>query len=411
MVSSTKRMNNMIKTVETDIAIVGGGVTGLWLLNRLRQEGYSCILLEAGSLGGGQTHLSQGIIHGGTKYALQGTMTPAAQAISDMPGVWQHCLQGSGKLDLSAVPVLSSHQYLFSTNKIAAKLTGMFATMALNGKVEPLKAESYPEVFQHPGFKGSVYALQEMTIDVQALIRELVKPNQDVIFKIDPLREEQIKLDEEGNLVALEVSAASSEPVLIKARKYVFAAGKGNEIFLNKVDNKTQATQRRPLHMVVVKTDFTYPVFAHCLGMGSTPRITITTHQARDGKTVWYLGGQIAEEGVKYDQPAQIRLAKKELQEIFSWLDFSSASFASFFVDRAEPLQPGGKRPDSFHLEEIKNTLVVWPTKLALAPRLAEEIITTLKNSNAPVGLLDTRALRAFPMPALATPVWDELLC
>jgi glycerol-3-phosphate dehydrogenase len=411
MLSSTKRLNNMIKTVETDIAIVGGGVTGLWLLNRLRQEGYSCILLEAGSLGGGQTHMSQGIIHGGTKYALQGTLTPAAQAIADMPALWQHCLQGKGQIDLSAVPVLSSHQYLFSTNKLAGKLTGFFASMALHGKVEPLQAEHYPQVFQNPQFKGIVYALQEMTIDVQALVRELVKPNQDVIFKIDPLRADQIKLSADGQLAALEVSTASSEPVLIKARKFVFAAGAGNEIFLNKVDNKKPATQRRPLHMVVVKTDFSYPVFAHCLGLGSTPRITITTHQARDGKTVWYLGGQIAEEGVKYDQPAQIRLAKKELQEIFSWLDFSKAAFASFFVDRAEPLQAGGKRPDSFHLEEINNTLVVWPTKLALAPRLAEEIIANLKTCNAPLGLLDTRALRAFPMPALATPVWDELLC
>lgn len=401
----------MQKAVETDIAIIGGGIAGLWLLNRLRQLGFATILLESGCLGGGQTHKSQGIIHGGTKYALQGSMTPAAQAISDMPTVWQSCLKGEGDIDLSQVPVLSRHQYLFSTNKIAGKLTGFLASMTLNGKVEPLKSEAYPEVFQHPQFKGLVYALNEMTIDVQILIRELVKPNQDVIFKIDPLQEDQLQLNEHGGLAPLTIHSALGDSVQIKAKKYIFVAGAGNELLLKKFGEKGLATQRRPLHMVVVKTDFSYPVYAHCLGMGATPRITITTHQARDGKTVWYLGGQIAEEGVKRDEAEQTRIAKKELQELFPWLDFSTALFASFFIDRAEPEQPGGKRPDGSYIKEIENTIIAWPTKLALAPKLAEEIIARLMCCDAKQGTFDTRALRAFPMPALAKPVWDELLC
>jgi glycerol-3-phosphate dehydrogenase len=401
----------MQKTVETDIAIIGGGVAGLWLLNRLRSLGFATILLEAGCLGGGQTHKSQGIIHGGTKYALQGAITPAAQAISTMPAVWESCLQGKGDIDLSQVPVLSRQQYLFSTNKIAGKLTGFFASLALHSKVEPLNAVNYPAVFQNPQFKGVVYALEEMTIDVQALIRELAKPNQDVIFKIDSLTEEQLQMDASGKLAAIEVHTALSESVLVKAKKYIFAAGSGNEIVLKKFGKQGMATQRRPLHMIVVKTDFTFPVYAHCLGMGATPRITITTHQARDGKTVWYLGGQIAEEGVKYDEATQTAIAKKELQDLFPWLDFSTATFASFFVDRAEPQQPSGKRPDSSYIKEIENTIVAWPTKLAFAPKLADEIIACLVSSDAKQGTFDARALRAFPMPALATPVWDELLC
>src|SRR5947207_2050847 len=107
----------MQNIVETDIAIIGGGISGLWLLNRLRTIGFSTILLESNALGGGQTSKAQGIIHGGTKYALQGALTPAAQAIADMPATWQRCLQGKGEIDLSNVPVLSHHQYLFSTNK------------------------------------------------------------------------------------------------------------------------------------------------------------------------------------------------------------------------------------------------------------------------------------------------------
>ena len=53
--------------LQVDIAIFGGGVAGLWLLNRLRKAGYQAILLEADRLGAGQTRYAQGIIHGGTK--------------------------------------------------------------------------------------------------------------------------------------------------------------------------------------------------------------------------------------------------------------------------------------------------------------------------------------------------------
>ncbi len=400
----------MSKVVETDIAILGGGVAGLWLLNRLRQQGFTAILLETATLGGGQTHKAQGIIHGGTKYALQGSITAATQAIADMPAVWQACLEGTGDIDLTQVPVLSQHQYLFSTNKLAGKLAGFFATMALQGQVDQLVPAAYPAVFQHAHFKGLVYALHEIAIDTQALVRELVKPNQDVIFKIDPLSDDDLHVDAAGNITALLVRTARSEQIHVQAKKYIFAAGSGNEFILAKLRQPGLQAQRRPLHMVVVKTDFTYPVFAHCLGMGATPRITITTHKAHDGKYVWYLGGQIAEEGVKFDSAKQVEIARQELQDIFSWLDFSSAQLASFLVDRAEPLQPGGKRPDSAYYKEIGNAIVAWPTKLALAPKLAEEVIACLEKANMKQGAFDTRALRAFPVPALATPIWDDLL-
>src|SRR5882762_9084544 len=93
----------MKKTVKTDIVIIGGGIAGLWLLNRLRQLGYSAILLESNTLGGGQTHKAQGIIHGGMKYALQGEVTSSMAAITDMPKIWQHCLHGQGEIDLTHV--------------------------------------------------------------------------------------------------------------------------------------------------------------------------------------------------------------------------------------------------------------------------------------------------------------------
>src|SRR5690606_14944511 len=59
----------MSTPLHVDICILGGGIAGLWLNARLRQQGFSTLLIEPAALGGGQSTKSQGIIHGGTKYA------------------------------------------------------------------------------------------------------------------------------------------------------------------------------------------------------------------------------------------------------------------------------------------------------------------------------------------------------
>lgn len=374
-----RAMKNIVKT---DILIVGGGIAGLWLLNILKKRGFSVVLLESEALGSGQTGKSQGIIHGGMKYALQGILTPSAKAISHMPTVWKQCLQGQGEINLSQVPVLSSKQYLWSTASLGSKLAGFVAGMTLKSNVHRLKKMDYPAIFQHPDFNGQVTALDEIIIDVHALLNELAKPHLDCIFKMEYTKD-----------------------ICIHAQKTIFTAGNGNALLTDQVK-----MQKRPLHMVVVKHGHDLPIYAHCLGISSVPRITITTHKAHDGKTIWYLGGQIAEDGVKLNAEEQIQTAKTELQNLFSWIDFSEASFASFFVDRAENFQENGGKPDSCFMKEIENTITAWPTKLVLAPQLANDIIAYLDKSNITPKDYNLSALNDYPKPAVATPIWDQLL-
>jgi len=400
----------MKNSVETDIVIIGGGIAGLWLLNRLRQQGYSVILLESGTLGGGQTNKAQGILHGGVKYSLQGSLTASSHAIANMPLIWKQCLDGFGEINLSNVPILSKQQYLWSTGTLTSKLTAFFAGLALKSHMASLSKESYPEIFKHPQFQGHVYSLDEMIIDVPALLRELMKPHQDVIFKIDLLDPEQIQLDENDRLTSFTIKAEPLPPLEVRAQKYIFTGGTGNEMILKKLKRLPIKMQRRPLHMILVKHPHLLPLYGHCLGLGETPRITITTHKAHDGKTVWYLGGQIAEEGMTRNPEAQIQFAKKELKLLFPWIDFSDAEFNSFYVDRAENASPGGTRPSSCYVKEIQNMLIAWPTKMALAPQLAKEIIQHLSAANMTSQMTDTRELRAWPIPALAKPIWDQIL-
>ncbi len=400
----------MKKYAAADVVIFGGGIAGLWLLNRLRQSGLSAILFESSALGGGQTHKSQGIIHGGMKYALQGMLTNEMQAMADMPARWKHCLAGKGEIDLSAVPILSSQQYLWSPRKFTSKLTGFLASATLTSKVEPIAKENYPSVFQNAAFKGEVFSLDEIVIDVPVLVRELVKANQDAVFKIEPVCDQEMKFDENGRLTSVCVYMAGKS-VEVTAQQFIFTAGAGNEVILRKLQHPDLAMQRRPLHMVLMKTPFNLPLYAHCLGLGPRPRITITTHHAKDGSPIWYLGGQLAEDGVGRNSGRQIQLARDELRALFPWLDFSAAEFASFTIDRAEPLQQDGLKPETAYLKTIQNMMVAWPTKLALAPKLTEDIIHQLQQINLTAHLSDTRELRSWPIPPLAQPIWEEAFC
>src|SRR5207237_9669501 len=95
--------------VTCDIVIFGGGAAGLWLLDELVRDGYAVLLLEAHALGNGQTIASQGIIHGGLKYSLDGLLSDSAAAIRDMPQIWRDALAGRRPPDLRGTRIRAAH--------------------------------------------------------------------------------------------------------------------------------------------------------------------------------------------------------------------------------------------------------------------------------------------------------------
>lgn len=390
----------MPQALSTDVLIIGGGVAGLWLNARLRRLGYASLLVESTSLGGGQSVKSQGIIHGGAKYALHGSLTGASEAIADMPRRWREALQGQGELDLTRVRLLSDAHYLWSPGSLAGNLTSFFASKAVRGRVDAVKGDALPPALQHARFKGKVYRLAELVLDVPSLIERLAELASDSLLaghEITPLQEN-------GELVGLRVDGRD-----IRAQRIVLSAGAGNAALLAALGIEQPRQQLRPLHMVMVKGSGLKPLYAHCLGGGSKPRVTITTHPAADGQWVWYLGGDLAEaEGVARQPAEQIAAAQKEMQQLLPWIDLSDAHWASLRVDRAEPAQSSLIRPDNAFLADQGRLLVGWPTKLALAPDLADRVLAAFERDGIKPGQHPTP--EALPRPPIAQPVWEELL-
>lgn len=384
-----------METVQTvDTVIVGGGIAGLWLLNLLDASGYDAVLFEADAIGCGQTLASQGMIHGGLKYALGGALTGASEAIAAMPGRWRACLLGSGPVDLTGLTPLSERYYLFAQGGSLGSLTGFFASRMLRGRIEKLAAPDYPVGLS--GFDGVVYALNDFVLDTPALLRRLAGPVTGRIYhrRIDA---PDLERTDRGWAVSLDGTR-------LEAARLVLSAGVGNAALLGALPTAGPGMQRRPLHQVLVRHPDLKPLFAHCL-TGITrpePRLTITSHPEpeADGRWLWYLGGQLASTGVARDAAAQITHARQELSRCVPWLDWSRGMFSCLQVDRAEPEQPGLLRPDEAFVEERDDCLVCWPTKLSLTPDLGDKVLARLPppgGSGAGEGLMLPRAQPGSP--------------
>ena len=364
----------MTSSYSTDIVIFGGGIAGLWLLNRLRDQGYHAILLETDKLGCGQTLASQGIIHGGLKYALNGALSDAANIISDMPARWRSALAGEAEIDLRGCRVLSEHYYMWSDSGFRSKLKTFLGSKSLSGRVTAVEKQDYPDFFKAATVKGTLYRLPDFVVDTNSLLEVLTEKQRDWIFRISP-GSYTFERNESGLVNAVSFGDTDTQ-FSLKAQKFIFSAGKGNQQLIDDAGLAKPKSQLRPLNMVYVKGKNLPSVFVHCIGYSFklTPTLTVTSHSDAEGETVWYLGGEIAETGVGKEANAQIHSARTLLTTLFPWINFVDMKFHCFAIDRAEANVNNNYRPENAYFSEESNVLVAWPTKLTLTPNLADSI-------------------------------------
>ena len=385
------------KTVHTDAAIIGGGIAGLWLINVLRYAGYGAVLLESGNLGGGQTLASQGLIHGGLKYALGGLPSPASEAIASMPERWRACLEGRGETDLTDLEPLSQHYYLYAAESGLGPLAAFLASKLLHGRALPLQAQDFPPFLPPDDFRGKVYRLDDFVLDPLSLTQRLAHLAAPHLYSV--LQLDGITVG--GNGVRIEIGNLS-----VTCRRLILAAGAGNEALLKRLGIPV-AMQRRPLHQVVVHHPTAPafgPFFGHCLTdiKGTEPRLTITSHpDKRNGDWLWYIGGRLATSGTGRSAAEQRSAARRELTACVPWIDWREAAIECFRLDRAEPQQDRGQRPDEAFAEAQGSCIVCWPTKLTLAPDLGQKVLALMPAPEYP-------APPALDLPAatVGTPPW-----
>jgi len=389
-----------MKPLGLDAVIIGGGIAGLWTLARLLHAGRSACLLESSALGSGQSIASQGIIHGGLKYALDGTLSRAARAIAEMPARWMAALDGATP-DLSAARIAARSQLMWIPPGLGGGLLGLVAEQAGRGRAERLPAAEWPGIFRDSSFQGHLVRHGEPVLDVPTVLSALKALCEPFVRRIPDRRPPLAK------------TAHGRYEVVVGDRRLapdwiICAAGAGNRALIETAGVATRiATQVRPLHMLLV-LDAPGDLYAHCLGHGYSPKLTVTTHYDRKGRRIWYVGGQIAEDGVAWDTAMLSARGAQRLSDALPWLDFSACRWSGFQVDRAEPKTRFRQRPDTPVVHMIANLCFAWPSKLAFAPELAERVVALFEGPATTPPMEVAALLDDLAVPEVATPPWED---
>lgn len=402
------------RSIPTDVLIFGGGVAGMWLLDELLHQNCRALLLENHSLGHGQTIGSQGIIHGGLKYMFSGQLTPAAKMVSEMPDMWRNALAGKIAPNLAGTKIRSEHCYIWGTGSIKSRVFMAGSSVALRTAPEPVEKPDWPPPLAN--VPGKVLRVPEQVIDPRSMMERLAALTRGFVAHVDPASPPQFQQDGAGRVLSVRVRLASGQDLHLQPTTVVLTAGGGNAELRRQLRLPDHMMQRRPLHMLMVRGALP-ELFGHCVG-GPKPRITVTTAVDSAGRTIWQVGGQIAEDAVHQDRSELARHAREELPACVPGLDLSGAAFSSYRVDRAEAATTTGQLPDDVHIVQEQNVITAWPTKLALAPRLAERIVQRLLESPATAwtSAQQQQQPRAtaraslgidLPHPPIAQPPWE----
>ncbi len=396
----------MRDAAEIDVAVFGGGIAGLWLLNRLRTLGFNALLFEKTALGSGQTIASQGIIHSGVKYTFDGVNRPQTEALSSMPRIWMECIAGRGEVDLRGTEILASHQLMFTTGGLLNRVAGAVATKALRSEVAVVERANWPALFDAREFTGKIYQLEEPVLATKSLLAALRHNFSQFIFQ------GEVKETLRDGARVTDVLLRGAAETGVRPLACIFTGGAGNEFFAEQLGfEKGKVTQRRPLRMFLAR-GLPHELFAHCLVPEPKPRVTITTHRldkdpsGLTNENVWYLGGNIAEKAVGMSDRAALRWAHSEMTDIFPWFDWKKVRWAIHDVDRAEPaaskLLPSGPT-----LTTVGNAALAWPTKLALAPALTLQALRWLEQ----LGVTPSHKSTELPLPGAqpANYPWEEV--
>jgi glycine/D-amino acid oxidase-like deaminating enzyme len=384
-----------------DLAIVGGGIAGLWSLAVAVAAGYNAVLVERSALGQGQTIASQGMIHGGLKYALSGEPSAASEALASMPDRWREHLAGRALPDLSKVRCLSDHLLLWSSSGWTGRFSTLLASRLLHGQIEPAGVAQVPPLLQDLARQGRTYRLYDPVIDVPSLLQSLAAAARGRIIQAEPC------LAFDGATVRLHLQPYG---LVLTPRRVVLSAGAGNPALLRGAAGEVALMARLPLQQVWVEHDSPIDLFGHCIGLQTSPLLTVSTHPAPEGRRLWYLGGELATGAADMPPERLIAQAQRRLVDCLPGLSLRAARWGTLQVDRAEAAQTGGRQLAGAHLASapgLPDVWLAWPGKLTLAPQLGHLLLAQLQAS----GVAPSRAplpaeLRHLPAPGLAPLPW-----
>ncbi|OGN25686.1 MAG: hypothetical protein A3B17_02170 [Candidatus Yanofskybacteria bacterium RIFCSPLOWO2_01_FULL_45_72] len=374
--------------ITLDVLIVGGGIAGLWLLDECRRSGYDVLLLESKALGSGQTIASQGILHGGLKYSLARASNGFINNIKKMPPIWQACLSGLREPNISSVRLRGKYCCMWTANSFLSRISqigvqiGFSSVTAFMAKDErPIPLRDCP---------GKILRVDEQIIDPKSLLAVLAKRNLKTIIHAP-------SFNFSSELVTI-YHPENGDRVLFKPKIIIFAAGKSNSLLrkIHGLDSSIMVC--KPLPILVVSGNLP-ELNGYCIDFVKA-RAIITTQRTNANHAVWQVASETA---MQKSEGNFINYAWQELRSAlpgFKWPDITLSTYTS---NRAE-IMTGGVRVNNSYALRDGNIITAWPTKLVLAPYLAEQVLKMLPApSNNKNGVI---VCKDWPRPKIAPFPW-----
>jgi hypothetical protein len=315
-----------------------------------------------------------------------------------MPERWRRSFAGEMEPDLRAVKVVSDRCHLWlPSGSLGARVLALgLMPLLAKGRLLSTPPQQLPSSKWPAALRGSaiaVYAMAEPVIATSSLLDALARPHRKWIFSYNVS-------DLQFATGRAQIADASFQPRFI-----VFAAGEGNSELMRRAEVGGDLMQRRPLKMVLLRGATLPLLFGHCILRGKT-QLTITT----PSPGIWQVGGEIAEQ-LQYEENLDQgrRTALHEIRRCLPGMEFSDIEIAIYPATRAEAKTAEQKRPSGVHVSRVAPKIIVgWPTKLSMAPILAEEVFSMVHAElKQPAGYEEPAI--PWPTPGLARYPWEDI--
>ena len=386
-----------------DAVIFGGGAAGLWLLDRLSRDGHHVVLLESRGLGAGETVGSQGILNVGRSIKASGLSSRVTKPLRELPNVWRDALLGRIVPNLTRTRLRSECCYLWQAESSvvpSSRERGVFGAH-LN---EPHPDDERPAVLTE--VTGPVRRVPEQVICPASYLADLADQYRDRLLLIDAERGLQFWMNSPGEVDAIQLTSPTDGRTLeLRPRQVIFTAGCDNARLRERVGLSVDALPSRPLHMVLARGNLP-ELNGHCVE-GAANLVTVTSDFDGDGRTVWQIGGRIAKDGMKLDPHAQTERVRAELACILPRLNLKGVEWSTYRLDRVEEEFGNSSRREAIQVFCAGNVTTGCPTKLVLAPVLADEIADRATSPFITTPF-DSSPLADWPRPETAPLPWNE---
>lgn len=350
-----------------DVLVVGAGATGLLAARELEERGKRCTIVESHGLAHGQSGHSHGYLHSGYAYldaneAFIGHLRAGTRR-------WKELFH-----ELDVGPTTQWSQIAFQSAVSASAASSHWKSVGLPVNTAALHEGVRPESAE------MAFRTEERSYDFPRAATPLLKSLSPQAYIAGQVTE----LTADDDLVSGARVELSRRVVDLRARYVVLAAGVGNEALTAGLTRHRGRAVSRTSYMMVLRAP-------------SLPRLSIIYPDSRYGlfavsrvqghRVIWLVSNYISYARLNQEPIAERLWVQATLRTLYAVRDLSLDVDLECAVYEAPKMElrahPG--RISSHAAEDygFGNLIVAAPTKLTLAPVLAEEIADKITHAAA----------------------------